>query len=132
MTAWAKAWEAVLGQVVPHVSIRASALAGAGNGAELVLAHERVLADNEQPGRQRQPDLDACGPRYVGPRKLAMNFLKYLATLGPGPSSTKRREVLLPSSRQKGTPACVSTEPPGRCAGKCGYLTSGRVRARPA
>jgi hypothetical protein len=52
----------------------AADLAGAEHDVELVVAHERVLADSEQPGRQRQRNLDACGPRYAGPRRHAINF----------------------------------------------------------
>jgi hypothetical protein len=52
----------------------AADLAGAEHDVELVVVHERVLADSEQPGRRRQRDLDACGSRYAGSRKQAINF----------------------------------------------------------
>jgi hypothetical protein len=51
-----------------------------------VLAHERVLTDAEQPGRRRRRDLDACSPRYVGPRKLAIDFWKCSTRVGQGPT----------------------------------------------
>jgi len=38
---------------------RGADLSGAEHDVELVVAHERVLADAEQPGRRRQRDLDA-------------------------------------------------------------------------
>jgi len=51
-------------------------LAGPEHDVQSTLAHERILADSEQPGRRRQSDLDACYSRYASSRKLAINFLK--------------------------------------------------------
>ena len=67
----------------------AADLAGPEHDVQLTLVHERILADSEQPGRRRQSDLDACGPRYAGSKKLAINFLK----TGPPPVSCPTRET---------------------------------------
>src|SRR5579863_5872445 len=72
------------------------------------------------PGRRRQRDLDACGRRYAGHRKLATYFLKYPAPLMSGPGRTP------PGMSGCCWPARSSSL---RLAGADGITVTGRGRA---